>query len=106
MNMLPIAFVTAVSFVASAPSFADTVTIYPGQTVTLTPDTTTTVSCATNGTVIESFCACVDAGSMYMKNLNRTYILNNGKVNEVLLGRYTTVAACEQAKAHMGICAL
>ncbi len=99
--------VIGVSLLNSGAGLANAVTMSPGQTIVIPASSNaTTVSCTGNGgvTVIDHYCTCIDPGRQYMKRLNNVYVMSDGRIQEVYLGDYDDMNACNEAKNAQDAC--
>jgi len=88
-------------------SFADTISLQPGETVTINPGTEKiTLYCQAGGNsqLVDKFCICVDLGPQYMVNLEKHFIYSAGEKESVLLGRFKTPQDCAEALDQSKVC--
>jgi hypothetical protein len=96
------------SLLGTGAAWANAVTLSPGQTIVLpASNNATTVTCTGTGggvTVIDHYCTCIDPGRPYMKRLNNVYVMSDGRIQEVYLGDYDDMNACNEAKNAQDAC--
>jgi hypothetical protein len=95
------------TFLLTTLTFADVITLQPGESVTLGPvSEKVTLHCQSEGNspLVDKFCVCKDLGPQYMVNLEKLFIYGAGVKESVLLGRYRTAQECSDALKESEAC--